>query len=76
MENRYLITVNEIGDTGLVRILAVEQKSGKVWLDAVLAKELEDEIRNLFANKFGIERIYFVDKGTSNPPSFSEFPTN
>lgn len=76
MQKKYVVTINAIGETGLIRILAVDQKTGKVWLDAVLARELEQEIRTLFANKFGIEQVYFVDKGSSNPPLFSEFPTN
>ncbi len=76
MEKKYVVTINAIGETGLIRILAVDQKTGKVWLDAVLAKELEEEIRALFATKFGLEQVYFVDKDSGNPPLFSEFPTN
>lgn len=75
MDKKYVVTVTALGETGLIRMLAVEQKSGKIYMDAVVDHSLETDLRKLFNTKFG-NHVVFVDRGPTNPPVFSEFPTN
>ena len=74
MTERYLITINSIGNEDKIKVLVLDQQKMKIRHESVYARDLLDVIKAMFLDYYGHREVKFVE--TINESIPHSLPSN